>query len=422
MPTNSTRRRFILLGLMGATGCTGLDNEDSTDSIGDGSADEEYDQSRNGYDGSQSDEPITAEAEQWRFDRYDIANTSNNPHATPPTSDFEVIWEHESAVSPWASSSDGMSLAGDRLYVSAFNRRVFAADTESGKKIWETTLDGDLSQTPVSLDNAVLLVSDKGTLYALEPGSGEVKWQSTVNGWMASEFGPPCPTVHGETLYVHAADGTLSALDIADGDDQWTIEDVPTPGVPIGSPPVLDGVLFSNSSQEVAAFDLSTQENVWRYHSELEVTSPLVVTEEYVLCTTIYPETILAVSRENGEVAWQKAFDKNSFISTPSVDSDSVYLNTTHTTYSLSLDDGESVWESPIHGGINGGTTPVVAGEDVLIVKSTTGLSVVDRGTGEQLWSVTPGPVYGTVAVGDVVFVSVRGEPSNRYIMAVSGV
>ncbi|GAA2289588.1 serine/threonine-protein kinase [Streptomyces atrovirens] len=115
--------------------------------------------------------------------------------------------------------------------------RVTAVDPATGDVRWDAELEGDL--TPVgAADGAVYLVAggavygDAKAVLRYTPGTGDVRRVTLPVPVAQAEAG-----VHGDTVYLMGAGGSLVAVDMAAGKQRWRLET----GVSRGSVPVSDG-------------------------------------------------------------------------------------------------------------------------------------------------------------------------------------
>ncbi|MFI5570343.1 PQQ-binding-like beta-propeller repeat protein [Streptomyces sp. NPDC051740] len=115
--------------------------------------------------------------------------------------------------------------------------RVTAVDPATGDVLWDAELEGDL--TPVgAADGAVYLVvggavyGDAKAVLRYTPGTGAVRRVTLPVPVAQAEAG-----VHGDTVYLMGAGGSLVAVDMAAGKQRWRLET----GVSRGSVPVSDG-------------------------------------------------------------------------------------------------------------------------------------------------------------------------------------
>ncbi|WP_030872228.1 serine/threonine-protein kinase [Streptomyces sp. NRRL S-37] len=150
--------------------------------------------------------------------------------AVPYFSSFAV--EPEETGGAGGSSAYAASPSGDG------NRtRVTSVDPATGDVRWDAELEGTL--TPVgAADGAVYLIvegaayGDAKAVLRYTPGTGETHRVTLPVPVAQAEVG-----VHGDTVYLMGAGGSLAAVDMAAGRQRWRLET----GVSRGSEPVSDG-------------------------------------------------------------------------------------------------------------------------------------------------------------------------------------
>jgi outer membrane protein assembly factor BamB len=130
----------------------------------------------------------------------------------------------------WRFSAEGAfactpALQNGVLYIGAFDNRVYAVDAAGGTELWRFPKNGNGESwfwgRPAVEDSNVYVVDVKGNVYALDGDSGEEIWHSSLGvpvraGAVLSE--------DASTLLISSRDGTLFALDTADGTRKWVAE------------------------------------------------------------------------------------------------------------------------------------------------------------------------------------------------------
>jgi outer membrane protein assembly factor BamB len=201
--------------------------------------------------------------------------------------DRRVLWTHR-IPSKVASSP---SLFGRRLYVSAYDRRVYSFDGWSGRLRWQTTAfsddpevrvllglrslvrrkswtEGGYYATPaIAYDRMYAGVID-GVFSAFDARTGVHRWSRRLAG---SIYGSAA--VWKEKVFVGTTAGTFYALSARGGDVLWTQE---LGGKILGSPTVTNGrVYIATTRRETFALNARTGQVEWRFDDGHY--SPLVV-------------------------------------------------------------------------------------------------------------------------------------------------
>lgn len=238
----------------------------------------------------------------------------------------------------WLAAGDDVfepPLAADEARVFAAGRggTLRALDRSTGAVVWS------LSGRPgvISAGSGVLVLrQEDGTVLALDPGSGETRWQAatgvrgmlpaavadgrvvvagqgvvaldTASGrklWSAES--PPltaAPLVAGVLLLLGGEDGTLRCLDAASGAPLWSYAAASS----LLAPPVVDDrrrVLLGTGDRRVVALlaDKRGRER-WRFKVGGDVRSPPAIFEQTALFAA-YDAVLYALGRGNGHLAWR---------------------------------------------------------------------------------------------------------------------
>lgn len=97
--------------------------------------------------------------------------------------------------------------------------------------VWTEQLDGSIVASPLYANGTLYVETEAGTVYALQPGNGAVRWQRTFpvtatpscGSWGFSSTG--AIDLKRQLLYVISADGFLHALNLATGAERagWPV-------------------------------------------------------------------------------------------------------------------------------------------------------------------------------------------------------
>ena len=129
------------------------------------------------------------------------------------------------------------SLAGDTLFVTSLDRRVYAIAVETGAQRWEFKADAGIGSTPVVAGGSVFVGAFDSQLRALGETSPYERWSVKADNWFWSR-----PLEAAGTVYAGSLDGRVYAIDAATGEERWPPFDA---GGPIRAAPALVGeVLF----------------------------------------------------------------------------------------------------------------------------------------------------------------------------------
>ena len=134
------------------------------------------------------------------------------------------------------------------------NSHIIAVNATSGSPVWRYKVHANTLWGLLSSDDTLYYRDYNGNLYALDCYSGEEKWVSKVDPWMAG-----VPVVSGGKVFVGGqSNGYLMAFDEKDGTMQWKQY---VGGV--SSPPKIskDRIIFKNMSGCLFSLDLSARDS-----------------------------------------------------------------------------------------------------------------------------------------------------------------
>lgn len=257
----------------------------------------------------------------------------------------------------------------------------------------------EFATAAVSPDGKMVFVgSSEKVLYALRYRDGEALWQRPFKGGVASEplYVPAGEASPEPLLLVGDDDGSLTALAPATGEVRWTAQ---LSGPIRTLPTVAGGLVYTTTTAgRIYAHKLQTGKWVWQYEREtpdgfaIRGGSGALVHGGHVYVG--FPDGYLGCLRaENGEVIWTRQLSGNAtrftdVDSTPVLVGDTLYASCFASgVFALDVKDGSTRWRYDLDAAGQLAADP--QGERIYVSSSTQGLVSLDR-KGRLLWQQSP--------------------------------
>lgn len=321
-----------------------------------------------------------------------------------------------------ASSWPGITVDGDTAYV-AFNASIYTIDLSQRGNLQRTapTNAKDLRghtffHAPVQLSEDTLLVgSYKNSLYTIDSSGDAVEFFSGArNRWIAT------PLMTEEAIYAPNANGTLYALDF-DGSVFWEFET----SAAIWATPVKDNGSLYMVSQDHIMYKLnaSTGEQVWSLDLGASSVSSPALDENGILYIGTFNSQLLAIDSMTGKIAWD--LTTNDWVwGSPTLGPDNTLFVTDlgGNLYAVDTVTGKFLWEKQVSTDTSIAGSALLVG-DALFVVTSSGAIVSYGLDGERLWKEEIGnednkvEFYGTpvLAGEDLILVSSTGSDNLVY-------
>jgi outer membrane protein assembly factor BamB len=326
---------------------------------------------------------------------------------------------------------------------------------DTPRMLWRHQAGGAICNTPVSDGERIFFATKKGNVIALNLTGSEV-WQKNfmrtndAGAEVPVQFDAP-PACFGGTVLAGTTRGTLVALDAGTGAEKWRYE---TGGIILGSPNFLNGtnndreaaktqreeplgfsassrsnfsavVVLDQSGGELHAIDIKTGKRLWKTEGvercdgspgvgndriifgscaaalhvysaadgkhlkdieiggDAQVAGGAAVAGNLIFAGTRDGQ-MLCADAEAGNIVWSSAESKDQTFSTPAVTQDKViYSSDNGRVYAVTREEGRLLWTFET-GGLP--TSPVVA-KDKVAVSADGVLYLLNLADGRKLWS-----------------------------------
>jgi outer membrane protein assembly factor BamB len=272
----------------------------------------------------------------------------------------------------WTASvggqANGVAVANGIAYVGTDLDVVVALDARTGVERWRRTLFGSVANAPavsgdlvIAVDDGAALRSGGGeTVWALEAGTGSVRWSKTIGraSWSRAVGGDrrelSAPVVDGGLVFFESNLGPL-AIDLATGRIVWeahfadTMVSIPTISdgrVYVGADPISNSDL-SQLSNRLYAFDEQSGREIWTAQLDGAAGTP-VVADGTVFVSTRYEFWLSAFDEATGGLRWRVGGGTSAeAFSDPAVADGVVYAGHGSTAY------GYTVWGYQVSTGLH---------------------------------------------------------------------
>ena len=186
---------------------------------------------------------------------------------------------------------------------------------------WKFKTAGRVISSPLVVGDAVYVGSTDGSLYAVDRANGTQRWKFDSKGPISSS-----PAFHNGLVYVSSMDGLIYAVDAASGQSKWTFatkgerrftapgihgaiprtERMPDPfDVFTSSPTVANGVVYIGSGdQNVYALDASTGALRWTFNTGDVVHASPAVSNGVVVIGS-WDRNLYALDAQTGREKWR---------------------------------------------------------------------------------------------------------------------
>jgi outer membrane protein assembly factor BamB len=248
------------------------------------------------------------------------------------------------------------------VYFGSYDRNFYAVDAKTGTLKWKFQNDerrfaaahihgtdpfGETMPDPFDFylsspaiwSGTAYFGSGDGNVYALDAGTGAVKWTFKTGDVVHAS-----PAIAGGTLYIGSWDSYFYALDAATGREKWRFKTGDDPEIhnQVGiqsSAAVADGmVYFGCRDSNLYALDAATGKRIWAVNNKGSwvIASP-AVRDGMVFAATSDTGRFFALNGRTGAEIFSLAFNHWPMFSSPAIAGDTAYIGS-HTGKLLAID------------------------------------------------------------------------------------
>jgi eukaryotic-like serine/threonine-protein kinase len=296
------------------------------------------------------------------------------------------------------------------IYVGSDDGQLYAIDAASGRQRWQLATGGPVASTPAVADGRVYVVSYSGGLHAADAATGALLWKFAGEGERrfeakglhgqqprAQTFPDPfdvylsSPVVANGLVYFGSGDGHVYALDVKAGTLRWKFR---TGDVVHASPALADGRLFVGSwDGRFYALDAASGRELWRFQGGVDAlmanqqgfqSSPAVVGG--IVYTGSRDANVYALDAATGRERWRFSTGASWVNASPAVADGRVHVATSDSSLYHVIDaaTGKAVHQQSTQAYVF--SSPVLAGDVVLLGVLNGTLQARDRASGALLW------------------------------------
>ncbi len=336
----------------------------------------------------------TQPASAWPMYMYDPQRTGHSDHRGPASA-VEVKWE--ARHSGWIDVTFlGLAANGD-IYTVTESNNLIVLDPRYGDN--QEQFSAAMRGAPVVLNNGNVVATDGAKSVIAMQNADLYAWRFTFKDEDYSNDLQTAPAVshNGESIYIHAPDGQLFALDASAGKEKWKSE-VYGDITPVVSP---DGTVYtvSAANRSETGYLYAVNADTGAVQWKLQLSS-----ENMGECNLAVADdgTIYVSSRHNlyavtpsGELQWKVAIADR--LTAPAIGEEALYIGTGDgILYAINFD-GSVKWQYETPEAIQ--LAPIIGADGTVYVCSAKMLYALDPATGGVLFRynaqqpITAGPI-----------------------------
>jgi outer membrane protein assembly factor BamB len=215
-------------------------------------------------------------------------------------------WTFETEHGQWASPLPNNGY----VILPSMDHRIYALDPETGNVVWQTEdLGGAIVSAPALADDGTLYIGTfNREVLAINSETGQVLNRFATEGWVWGS-----PALDGDRLYVGDLNGFVYALNAADLTQIWKVQPETGANTSISDRPLVleDKLYIASESGNVYALNTSNGSTNWTQTVGGKLYGSPVLAGDKILVAPIGEDYILAALDLNGVQQWTFTPQKN---------------------------------------------------------------------------------------------------------------
>lgn len=334
---------------------------------------------------------ISFGTEHWTIFRGDSALTGQAEGSLPDT--LKLAWKFQTQ----GEIKSTAVVADDTVFVSSLDKKLYALDLRTGKKLWQFEADDELEASPLYHETGIYIGSAMGTFYAIDLKTHQPKWTVSTGGKIVGSANLFSHPQTNESMIIFGSyDNNLYCYNALTGEEYFKY---PAQNYINGSVAIINNIVaFGSCDANVYLVPVDNLENTQTIDAESYVAASPALYENTVY-TGNYEGRFFAADMTTQKVLWQYTDTKDAFFSSPAVNAQYVAVGCRDAKlYCFDRLSGEVRWT--FTGSDSFDSSPVICGDKVAVGGSDGRLYIVDLQSGKELFSYTLGsPVASSPAI-----------------------
>lgn len=212
---------------------------------------------------------------------------------------------------------------------------ISSLNTKSGLTSWQTKLEFTGNNYLLEMDSSLLVISEKGNIFALNNENGKLIWNKEINADLSSN-----PMIFEDQLVFGIKNKQIIILSIKDG--KYILKKKVSANPKIALIVDKDKVFWSDFAGNTYLLNLSTNVILWKFRSGAEISQVVATKDAFIIAS--FDNFIYKVLLSNGKLRWKKRFDGRLLLSLDEKKNNIIiYISNTGPFYILDIEYGKII-------------------------------------------------------------------------------